>query len=467
MRLLYFIILFFSFNMIFGQGLEPSQIQGAPRLNDVLQAKNMYIDEYGDTLYIYEHVDIDGIIIKDSIYLRNDTIFLNDGNGFVKIPKQGTVKGTGVATRVAWWAGTDSLSSDAALYWDNVNKRLGVNNLSPQYEIDINGTLRVATRTGTAATGAGFTADGQLVAYSLDTGATTPNTYVTSGMYINVTGSGTFADPYVINNTFGNQEITSVTKSPGNIAVVEAGNTWNLNINDADSVNTNELQDLYPYSTGFALSHITNNLQDTVLFNYEVSGGGTFTPASDYIAGTGINITGDTIKSTVVNTDAQAISKTGNVISITGNVSTVNISQTVTPASGNVLTWDGTQWNAAAAAGGTTIEESVNGGTVTIGTSMTTICDVTLTAGTWKVDAVASYYSASASVDLTMELFNVTSNTVLFTSVDVGLGVAFNNMSATKKVTLGSTSTIRLRAIKDGGSTVTVAANRGIITAIK
>ena len=177
------------------QWIDPWQIRPAPDSNMILGAKGVYND--ADWVYI----DSLGLAQVDSIFLRNDTIFLTDGNGFVKIPKQGNVKGNGVATRVAWWAGTDSLSSDAALYWDNTNKRLGINNVSPQYAIDINGTLRVATRTGTAATGAGFTADGQLVAYSLDTGATSPNTYINSGMYINVTGDGTMGDPYVINNT--------------------------------------------------------------------------------------------------------------------------------------------------------------------------------------------------------------------------------------------------------------------------
>lgn len=37
------------------------------------------------------------------------------------------VGGTGVATRVAFWLDANNITSDAALYWDNVNKRLGVN----------------------------------------------------------------------------------------------------------------------------------------------------------------------------------------------------------------------------------------------------------------------------------------------------------------------------------------------------
>ena len=43
----------------------------------------------------------------------------------------GTVTGTGVATRVAFWSGTSALSSDANLYWDNTNDRLGIGTTAP------------------------------------------------------------------------------------------------------------------------------------------------------------------------------------------------------------------------------------------------------------------------------------------------------------------------------------------------
>jgi len=78
---------------------------------------------------------------------------------------------------------------------------VGINQSNPQYHLDVNGKFRVSQRTGTAATGAGFTSDGQLISYSLDTASATPNTYVQSGTSINITGSGTMADPYTINNT--------------------------------------------------------------------------------------------------------------------------------------------------------------------------------------------------------------------------------------------------------------------------
>lgn len=39
---------------------------------------------------------------------------------------QNLLKGSGVATRVAFWSATDELSSNSDFYWDNVNERLGI-----------------------------------------------------------------------------------------------------------------------------------------------------------------------------------------------------------------------------------------------------------------------------------------------------------------------------------------------------
>jgi len=49
----------------------------------------------------------------------------------------GTVKGTGTATRVAFWSASDTITSDADLYWDNTNKRLGIGTASPSFQLSI------------------------------------------------------------------------------------------------------------------------------------------------------------------------------------------------------------------------------------------------------------------------------------------------------------------------------------------
>ncbi len=48
--------------------------------------------------------------------------------------------GSGAATRVAFWSGTNTLSSDANLYWDNTNSRLGIGTTSPSYNLHVQNT---------------------------------------------------------------------------------------------------------------------------------------------------------------------------------------------------------------------------------------------------------------------------------------------------------------------------------------
>lgn len=49
----------------------------------------------------------------------------------VNLSTAGIVSGSGVATRVAFWDGTNSISSDSQLYWDNSLKNLGIGTANP------------------------------------------------------------------------------------------------------------------------------------------------------------------------------------------------------------------------------------------------------------------------------------------------------------------------------------------------
>jgi hypothetical protein len=154
MKYLVIVFLFIS-SFISGQGIEPTSLQPTQYQGGILRGVIPYVDEFtGETLYIYQHVD-SLVFIKDSIYVRNDSIFLRDGTGFAIVKdsiyvvtgvSKDTIKlrdgegyalvdkalvngvtGSGTATRVAFWDSSSSLSSDADLYWDNNNKYLGVN----------------------------------------------------------------------------------------------------------------------------------------------------------------------------------------------------------------------------------------------------------------------------------------------------------------------------------------------------
>jgi hypothetical protein len=52
------------------------------------------------------------------------------------------LSGSGVATRVAFWTGATSLGSNANLYWDNTNSRLGVGTAAPAQPLHVIGTGR-------------------------------------------------------------------------------------------------------------------------------------------------------------------------------------------------------------------------------------------------------------------------------------------------------------------------------------
>jgi len=60
----------------------------------------------------------------------------------------GTVKGTGTATRVAFWSASDTISSNEHLYWDNTNDRLGIGvGSAPLKKLNVQGTVRIQTNT--------------------------------------------------------------------------------------------------------------------------------------------------------------------------------------------------------------------------------------------------------------------------------------------------------------------------------
>lgn len=75
------------------------------------------------------------------LFVSIDTFALYRDNGtgwdLIGASGGGSVLGTGVSTRVAFWDTTNSISSNANLYWDNTNNRLGIGTDTPNYILDI------------------------------------------------------------------------------------------------------------------------------------------------------------------------------------------------------------------------------------------------------------------------------------------------------------------------------------------
>ena len=72
-----------------------------------------------------------------------DGFLKNDGSGtltwteIVAVQATGTPSGTAGGGQVSFWTGSDTISGDDDLYWDNVNKRLGIGTNMPQSSLDI------------------------------------------------------------------------------------------------------------------------------------------------------------------------------------------------------------------------------------------------------------------------------------------------------------------------------------------
>ena len=143
---------------------------------------------------------------------------LNLTGGTLNTVNNGTVTGSGTATRVAFWNGTSTLSSNANLYWDNTNSRLGINIGSPSNSLHIEGRMTlVQSPSNVFITGGNSTVTGSS---NLAIGGGTL-TSLTSG-YQNV-GIGVGAAP-AINTGFSNlamgaQSMNNCTNCYNNVGV--------------------------------------------------------------------------------------------------------------------------------------------------------------------------------------------------------------------------------------------------------
>ncbi len=138
-----------------GSGL--GRIQGVDTVSASTDAANKaYVDAHPDGTVTSvgltsqgDAIAITGTPVTTSgnlgITFQGDTDDYINGEGdlvsFPSIP-QGTITGGGVASRVAFWSGTSSLSSDVNLYWDGTNDRLGVGTSTPLVPLHVVGTLR-------------------------------------------------------------------------------------------------------------------------------------------------------------------------------------------------------------------------------------------------------------------------------------------------------------------------------------
>jgi len=78
------------------------------------------------------------------LFVSIDTfeIYRDNGTGWDLIggPGSSTVVGSGAAGQVTFWDGTNSITGDNNLFWDDVNEHLGIGTNTPGHKVEINGT---------------------------------------------------------------------------------------------------------------------------------------------------------------------------------------------------------------------------------------------------------------------------------------------------------------------------------------
>ena len=113
-----------------------------------VQAYNVYLADIadlspsqGDVIY-YNGSDWTRLAAGTSGYYLK-TLGVGVNPAWAAAPAASSVDGSGATSNVAFWTDSDTLSSSSSLYWDNTNGRLGINDATPAYALDVNGELRI------------------------------------------------------------------------------------------------------------------------------------------------------------------------------------------------------------------------------------------------------------------------------------------------------------------------------------
>ena len=162
------------------------------------------------------------------------------------------VSGSGTATRVAFWSGTSTLSSNANLYWDNTNSRLGINNASPSYALHVNNT---DVMFNSIRVGRGGGNDASSLAFGANT--LTSNT----GVQNIAIGSDVLASNTANNNVgIGYRALTANTSGASNLAIGASALLTNTSSSNNVSIGLSSLQTLNGGGSNLAIG--ISSLQD-------------------------------------------------------------------------------------------------------------------------------------------------------------------------------------------------------------
>ena len=135
--------------------------------------------------------------------------------------------GTGVINRVAFWSGTTLLSSNANLYWDNANSRLGIGLTNPVQQLEMTGSLTLPATTS-ASTGVIYKGTAAFLHNFTNPANSGGNTFagISAG---NFTMGGGTASSGSFNTGVGQSSLAALTTGMENTAVGYESLTANTN----------------------------------------------------------------------------------------------------------------------------------------------------------------------------------------------------------------------------------------------
>jgi len=250
-------------------------------------AVSLLASNTNNTLSIY--FDVAGTTKQADFYANTltaaRTYTLPDASGTFALTSQlsGIVYGSGVSNQVAFFNATNSIGSSSNLYFDATNNRLGINQSTPLYSLDVTGTTRITgnvifggtlgngtyTYTLPSATGT-LALTSNLSSYVPYSGATGSlymgSSYLVSAKAFVTSGSGGGAYLKLLNAlTAATPESDGVKlSSVGSVDLVISSNTYNSTL--VTSGNTADRTYTFPNASGTIA--LTSSLSGTAPIFY-------------------------------------------------------------------------------------------------------------------------------------------------------------------------------------------------------
>lgn len=129
-------------------------VEGTTEVNGIIKSNGETVIGIVDA----SGVKVGGLTIAGGSPASGQVLTSTGGGSTAWQTPTGGITGTGVASRVSFWSGASALSSNANLFWDNTNSRLGIGTATPSAQLEINGQIKITG--GSPGNGKVLTSDG-------------------------------------------------------------------------------------------------------------------------------------------------------------------------------------------------------------------------------------------------------------------------------------------------------------------